>query len=170
MLWASLYMMQIKSKKEERLIQNKPTCLKCLSLSFRIFIVPREFYLYFGGTHLRYLFLHTALEHGIVQVHPKNVSVSNKCFFKSHITCGNSSEEKKQFQRPILHNYILLDRDELLWFYFFFCNQNIWSSNLINESFAVVWLNGALLLDYLTTNKKSLWHIRNKRLPIYIII
>lgn len=96
-----------------------PTCLKCLSLSFRIFIVPREFYLYFGGTHLRYLFLHTALEHGIVQVHPKNVSVSNKCFFKSHITCGNSSEEKKQFQRPILYNYILLDRDELLWFYFF---------------------------------------------------
>lgn len=95
-----------------------PTCLKCLSLSFRIFIVPREFYLYFGGTHLRYLFLHTALEHGIVQVHPKNVSVSNKCFFKSHITCGNSSEEKKQFQGPILYNYILLDRDELLWFYF----------------------------------------------------
>lgn len=91
-----------------------PTCLKCLSLSFRIFIVPREFYLYFGGTHLRYLFLHTALEHGIVQVHPKNVSVSNICFFKSHITCGNSSEEKKQFQRPILYNYILLDRDELL--------------------------------------------------------
>lgn len=95
-----------------------PTCLKWLSLSFRIFIVPREFYLYFGGTHLRYLFLHTALEHGIVQVHPKNVSVSNKCFFKSHITCGNSSEEKKQFQRPVLYNYILLDRDELLWFYF----------------------------------------------------
>lgn len=91
-----------------------PTCLKCLSLSFRIFIVPREFYLYFGGTHLRYLFLHTVLEHGIVQVHPKNVGVSNKCFFKSHITCGNSSEEKKQFQRPILYNYILLDRDELL--------------------------------------------------------
>lgn len=93
-----------------------PTCLKCLSLSFRIFIVPREFYLYFGGTHLRYLFLHTALEHGIVQVHPKNVSVSNKCFFKSHITCGNSSEEKNQFQRPILYTcyYILLDRDELL--------------------------------------------------------
>lgn len=147
-----------------------PTCLKCLSLSFRIFIVPREFYLYFGGTHLRYLFLHTALEHGIVQVHPKNVSVSNKCFFKSHIICGNSSEEKKQFQRPILYNYIWLDRDELLWFYFFFCNQNIWSSNLINESFAVVWLNGALLLDYLTINKKSLWHIRNKQLPIYIII
>lgn len=86
-----------------------PTCLKCLSLSFRILIVPREFYLYFGGTHLRYLFLHTALEHGIVQVHPKNVSVSNKCFFKSHITCGNSSEEKKQFQGPILYNYILLD-------------------------------------------------------------
>lgn len=97
-----------------------PTCLKCLSLSFRIFIVPREFYLYFGGTHLRYLFLHTALEHGIVQVHPKNVTDSNECFFKSHITCGNSSEEKKQFQRPILYNYILLDRDELLWFYFFF--------------------------------------------------
>lgn len=146
-----------------------PTCLK--SLSFRIFIVPREFYLYFGGTHLRYLFLHTALEHGIVEVHPKNVSVSNKCFFKSHITCGNSSEEKKQFQGPILYNYILLDRDELLWFYlFFFCNQNIWSLNLINESFAVVWLNGALLLDYLTINKKSLWHIRNKQLPIYIII
>lgn len=95
-----------------------PTCLKCLSLSFRIFIVPREFYLYFGGTHLRYLFLHTALEHGIVEVHPKNVSVSNKCFFKSHITCGNSSEEKKQCQRPVLYNYILLDRDELLWFYF----------------------------------------------------
>lgn len=95
-----------------------PTCLKWLSLSFRIFIVPREFYLYFGGTHLRYLFLHTALEHGIVQVHPKNVTDSNECFFKSHITCGNSSEEKKQFQRPILYNYILLDRDELLWFYF----------------------------------------------------
>lgn len=146
-----------------------PTCLKCLSFSFRIFIVPRELYLYFGGTHLRYLFLHTALEHGIEQVHPKNVSVSNKCFFKSHITCGNGSEEKKQFQRPILYNYILLDRDELLWFYFF-CNQNIWSSNLINESFAVVWLNGALLLDYLTISKKSLWHIRNKQLPIYIII
>lgn len=102
-----------------------PTCLKCLSLSFRIFIVPREFYLYFGGTHLRYLFLHTALEHGIVQVHPKNVSVSNKCFFKSHITCGNSSEEKKQFQRPILHNYILLDRDELLWFYFFLQSKHM---------------------------------------------
>lgn len=95
-----------------------PTCLKWLSLSFRIFIVPREFYLYFGGTHLRYLFLHTALEHGIVQVHPKNVTDSNECFFKSHITCGNSSEEKKQFQRPVLYNYILLDRDELLWFYF----------------------------------------------------
>lgn len=102
-----------------------PTCLKCLSLSFRIFIVPREFYLYFGGTHLRYLFLHTALEHGIVQVHPKNVSVSNKCFFKSHITCRNSSEEKKQFQRPILYNYILLDRDELLWFYFFLQSKHM---------------------------------------------
>lgn len=102
-----------------------PTCLKCLSLSFRIFIVPREFYLYFGGTHLQYLFLHTALEHGIVQVHPKNVSVSNKCFFKSHITCGNSSEEKKQFQRPILYNYILLDRDELLWFYFFLQSKHM---------------------------------------------
>lgn len=102
-----------------------PTCLKCLSLSFRIFIVPREFYLYFGGTHLRYLFLHTALEHGIVEVHPKNVSVSNKCFFKSHITCGNSSEEKKQFQRPILYNYILLDRDELLWFYFFLQSKHM---------------------------------------------
>lgn len=102
-----------------------PTCLKCLSLSFRIFIVPREFYLYFGGTHLRYLFLHTALEHGIVQVHPKNVSVSNKCFFKSHITCGNSSEEKKQFQRLILYNYILLDRDELLWFYFFLQSKHM---------------------------------------------
>lgn len=102
-----------------------PTCLKCLSLSFRIFIVPREFYLYFGGTHLRYLFLHTALEHGIVQVHPKNVSVSNKCFFKSHLTCGNSSEEKKQFQRPILYNYILLDRDELLWFYFFLQSKHM---------------------------------------------
>lgn len=102
-----------------------PTCLKCLSLSFRIFIVPREFHLYFGGTHLRYLFLHTALEHGIVQVHPKNVSVSNKCFFKSHITCGNSSEEKKQFQRPILYNYILLDRDELLWFYFFLQSKHM---------------------------------------------
>lgn len=102
-----------------------PTCLKCLSLSFRIFIVPREFYLYFGGTHLRYLFLLTALEHGIVQVHPKNVSVSNKCFFKSHITCGNSSEEKKQFQRPILYNYILLDRDELLWFYFFLQSKHM---------------------------------------------
>lgn len=102
-----------------------PTCLKCLSLSFRIFIVPREFYLYFGGTHLRYLFLHTALEHGVVQVHPKNVSVSNKCFFKSHITCGNSSEEKKQFQRPILYNYILLDRDELLWFYFFLQSKHM---------------------------------------------
>lgn len=102
-----------------------PTCLKCLSLSFRIFIVPREFYLYFGGTHLRYLFLHTALEHGIVQVHPQNVSVSNKCFFKSHITCGNSSEEKKQFQRPILYNYILLDRDELLWFYFFLQSKHM---------------------------------------------
>lgn len=102
-----------------------PTCLKWLSLSFRIFIVPREFYLYFGGTHLRYLFLHTALEHGIVQVHPKNVSVSNKCFFKSHITCGNSSEEKKQFQRPILYNYILLDRDELLWFYFFLQSKHM---------------------------------------------
>lgn len=102
-----------------------PTCLKCLSLSFRIFIVPREFYLYFGGTHLRYLFLHTALEHGIVQVHPKNVGVSNKCFFKSHITCGNSSEEKKQFQRPILYNYILLDRDELLWFYFFLQSKHM---------------------------------------------
>lgn len=104
-----------------------PTCLKCLSLSFRIFIVPREFYLYFGGTHLRYLFLHTALEHGIVQVHPKNVSVSNKCFFKSHITCGNSSEEKKQFQRPILYTcyYILLDRDELLWFYFFLQSKHM---------------------------------------------
>lgn len=102
-----------------------PTCLKCLSLSFRIFIVPREFYLYFGGTHLRYLFLHTALEHGIVQVHPKNVSVNNKCFFKSHITCGNSSEEKKQFQRPILYNYILLDRDELLWFYFFLQSKHM---------------------------------------------
>lgn len=102
-----------------------PTCLKCLSLSFRIFIVPRKFYLYFGGTHLRYLFLHTALEHGIVQVHPKNVSVSNKCFFKSHITCGNSSEEKKQFQRPILYNYILLDRDELLWFYFFLQSKHM---------------------------------------------
>lgn len=102
-----------------------PTCLKCLSLSFRIFIVPREFYLYFGETHLRYLFLHTALEHGIVQVHPKNVSVSNKCFFKSHITCGNSSEEKKQFQRPILYNYILLDRDELLWFYFFLQSKHM---------------------------------------------
>lgn len=102
-----------------------PTCLKCLSLSFRIFIVPREFYLYFGGTHLRYLFLHTALEHGIVQVHPKNVSVSNKCFFKSHITCGNSSEEKKQFQRPILYNFILLDRDELLWFYFFLQSKHM---------------------------------------------
>lgn len=102
-----------------------PTCLKCLSLSFRIFIVPREFYLYFGGTHLRYLFLHTALEHGIVQVHPKNVSVSNKCFFKSHITCGNSSEEKKQFQRPILYNYILLDRDELLWFFFFLQSKHM---------------------------------------------
>lgn len=102
-----------------------PTCLKCLSLSFRIFIVPREFYLYFGGTHLRYLFLHTALEHGIVQVHPKNVSVSNKCFFKSHIVCGNSSEEKKQFQRPILYNYILLDRDELLWFYFFLQSKHM---------------------------------------------
>lgn len=102
-----------------------PTCLKCLSLSFRIFIVPREFYLYFGGTHLRYLFLHTALEHGIVQVHPKNVSVSNKCFFKSHITCGNRSEEKKQFQRPILYNYILLDRDELLWFYFFLQSKHM---------------------------------------------
>lgn len=102
-----------------------PTCLKCLSLSFRIFIVPREFYLYFGGTHLRYLFLHTALEHGIVQVHPKNVSVSNKCFFKSHITCGNSSEEKKQFQRPILYNYILLYRDELLWFYFFLQSKHM---------------------------------------------
>lgn len=102
-----------------------PTCLKCLSLSFRIFIVPREFYLYFGGTHLRYLFLHTALEHGIVEVHPKNVSVSNKCFFKSHITCGNSSEEKKQFQRPILYNHILLDRDELLWFYFFLQSKHM---------------------------------------------
>lgn len=102
-----------------------PTCLKCLSLSFRIFIVPREFYLYFGGTHLRYLFLHTALEHGIVEVHPKNVSVSNKCFFKSHITCGNSSEEKKQFQRPILYNYILLDRVELLWFYFFLQSKHM---------------------------------------------
>lgn len=102
-----------------------PTCLKCLSLSFRIFIVPREFYLYFGETHLRYLFLHTALEHGIVQVHPKNVSVSNKCFFKSHITCGNSSEEKKQFQRPILYNYILLDRDELFWFYFFLQSKHM---------------------------------------------
>lgn len=102
-----------------------PTCLKCLSLSFRIFIVQREFYLYFGGTHLRYLFLHTALEHGIVQVHPKNVSVSNKCFFKSHITCGNSSEEKKQFQGPILYNYILLDRDELLWFYFFLQSKHM---------------------------------------------
>lgn len=102
-----------------------PTCLKCLSLSFRIFIVPREFYLYFGGTHLRYLFLHTALEHGIVEVHPKNVSVSNKCFFKSHITCGNSSEEKKQFQRPILYDYILLDRDELLWFYFFLQSKHM---------------------------------------------
>lgn len=102
-----------------------PTCLKCLSLSFRIFIGPREFYLYFGGTHLRYLFLHTALEHGIVQVHPKNVSVNNKCFFKSHITCGNSSEEKKQFQRPILYNYILLDRDELLWFYFFLQSKHM---------------------------------------------
>lgn len=102
-----------------------PTCLKCLSLSFRIFIVPREFYLYFGGTHLRYLFLHTALEHGIVQVHPKNVSVSNKCFFKSLITCGNSSEEKKQFQRPILYNYILLDRDELIWFYFFLQSKHM---------------------------------------------
>lgn len=102
-----------------------PTCLKCLSLSFRIFIVPREFYLYFGGTHLRYLFLHTALEHGIVEVHPKNVSVSNKCFFKLHITCGNSSEEKKQFQRPILYNYILLDRDELLWFYFFLQSKHM---------------------------------------------
>lgn len=102
-----------------------PTCLKCLSLFFRIFIVPREFYLYFGGTHLRYLFLHTALEHGIVQVHPKNVSVSNKCFFKSHLTCGNSSEEKKQFQRPILYNYILLDRDELLWFYFFLQSKHM---------------------------------------------
>lgn len=102
-----------------------PTCLKCLSLSFRIFIVPREFYLYFGGTHLRYLFLHTALEHGIVQVHPKNVGVSNKCFFKSHITCGNSSEEKKQFQGPILYNYILLDRDELLWFYFFLQSKHM---------------------------------------------
>lgn len=102
-----------------------PTCLKCLSLSFRIFIVQREFYLYFGGTHLRYLFLHTALEHGIVQVHPKNVSVSNKCFFKSHIACGNSSEEKKQFQRPILYNYILLDRDELLWFYFFLQSKHM---------------------------------------------
>lgn len=104
-----------------------PTCLKCLSLSFRIFIVPREFYLYFGGTHLRYLFLHTALEHGIVQVHPKNVSVSNKCFFKSHITCGNSSEEKNQFQRPILYTcyYILLDRDELLWFYFFLQSKHM---------------------------------------------
>lgn len=102
-----------------------PTCLKCLSLSFRIFIVPREFYLYFGETHLRYLFLHTALEHGIVQVHPKNVSVNNKCFFKSHITCGNSSEEKKQFQRPILYNYILLDRDELLWFYFFLQSKHM---------------------------------------------
>lgn len=102
-----------------------PTCLKCLSLSFRIFIVPREFYLYFGEIHLRYLFLHTALEHGIVQVHPKNVSVSNKCFFKSHITCGNSSEEKKQFQRPILYNYILLDRDELLWFYFFLQSKHM---------------------------------------------
>lgn len=102
-----------------------PTCRKCLSLSFRIFIVPREFYLYFGGTHLRYLFLHTALEHGIVEVHPKNVSVSNKCFFKSHITCGNSSEEKKQFQRPILYNYILLDRDELLWFYFFLQSKHM---------------------------------------------
>lgn len=102
-----------------------PTCLKCLSLSFRIFIVPREFYLYFGETHLRYLFLHTALEHGIVEVHPKNVSVSNKCFFKSHITCGNSSEEKKQFQRPILYNYILLDRDELLWFYFFLQSKHM---------------------------------------------
>lgn len=102
-----------------------PTCLKCLSLSFRIFIVPREFYLYFGGTHLRYLFLHTALEHGIVQVHPQNVSVSNKCFFKSHITCGNSSEEKKQFQRPILYNYILLDRDELLWFNFFLQSKHM---------------------------------------------
>lgn len=102
-----------------------PACLKCLSLSFRIFIVPREFYLYFGGTHLRYLFLHTALEHGIVQVHPKNVSVSNKCFFKSHIICGNSSEEKKQFQRPILYNYILLDRDELLWFYFFLQSKHM---------------------------------------------
>lgn len=101
------------------------TCLKWLSLSFRIFIVPREFYLYFGGTHLRYLFLHTALEHGIVQVHPKNVSVSNKCFFKSHITCGNSSEEKKQFRRPILYNYILLDRDELLWFYFFLQSKHM---------------------------------------------
>lgn len=101
------------------------TCLKWLSLSFRIFIVPREFYLYFGGTHLRYLFLHTALEHGIVEVHPKNVSVSNKCFFKSHITCGNSSEEKKQFQRPILYNYILLDRDELLWFYFFLQSKHM---------------------------------------------
>lgn len=54
--------------------------------------------------------------------------------------------------------------------FIFFCNQNIWSSNLINESFAVVWLNGALLLDYLTINKKSLRHIRNKQLPIYIII
>lgn len=102
-----------------------PTCLKCLSLSFRIFIVPREFYLYFGGTHLRYLILHTALEHGIVEVHPKNVSVSNKCFFKSHIACGNSSEEKKQFQRPILYNYILLDRDELLWFYFFLQSKHM---------------------------------------------
>lgn len=101
-----------------------PTCLKCLSLSFRIFIVPREFYLYFGGTHLRYLFLHTALEHGIVQVHPKNVSVSNKCFFKSHITCGNSSEEKKQFQRPILYNYILLDRSRWITLFCFFFLQS----------------------------------------------
>lgn len=54
--------------------------------------------------------------------------------------------------------------------FIFFCNQNIWSLNLINESFAVVWLNGALLLEFLTINKKSLWHIRNKQLPIYTII
>lgn len=70
-------------------------CLKCLLFFFCIFIVLREFYLYFGGIYFWYFFLYMVLEYGIVQVYFKNVSVSNKCFFKLYIICGNSFEEKK---------------------------------------------------------------------------
>lgn len=162
--------------KEERLIHNKPKGLRVWNAyhSLLTSLLSQENFTYILERPTFDISLYTmAFGHGIVQVNPENVNDSKKCFLKSHITRGNTEKKQIIFQRSI--PYLLLDRDDNMNYFDFFIAIKtfpktifaftcIWSSNLIKESFAGVWLNGALSLDYSTINKKSLWHKRNMQL------